>query len=840
MKIAVIEDRLKDYVADVFCRHPDSQLELASFLDWKPQQETYREIPIGKIEEADSGKYDAILIAIRDNRYLSRLLTWLHKRHIGNVYVVRLFALDMREDFIIEEPPYFDSLRVDKMPSEHQKPYLVHLETHVCDHCNLNCKACNNFSPFVEEPSYADIDRFERDLQSLTGLFSGIGRFFLLGGEPLLAPELCCEMIRCYRKYFLANELRVLTNATLILSMKDEFWECIRENEVIIHISLYPPVKERIDKIREKLEQENVRYLVFREVKSFVKHWTAYPFEDENYNNEYCGSAGCHYLRDGKISKCPDAMLVDSMSEKDKSLSLPESEDRIKLSEESDAWEIIERLDNAIDMCKSCTYRRAEAISWERVEGAAQPSDWLLPHKYEAEVEKAFHETERVKVELQKAENEIKKVKAEAQKAEKEIKMLSGIIEEWHKQIRSDKENIDAGKERENRLKEELGIWKKRYDSVNNSLKNIQWEYERVNNSYSHKIGRAITWLPRKVRKTAQICGGGVLKKLKESGLYKINDLFKREVLKGFEEYGKIVNEYGSDVVVFATAWRGTGDYFICGLYLEEYLKVNNIDNYVFLIPDSGGEPKVTELFEVYHKHTVEMKRITPMNILAAFSFQKNRQIRYLHHGNQNFHNRSISISDIELAGYKGLHMIDFYLCYGFMLPEHAPKSIPYFDREENIINEMFEENHLIKGKTVLIAPYSTGLKQYELPEKFWVELTFHLKERGYTVATNCVGKEKCISGTVAMNIPYKQTVPFVERAGYFIGIRSGLCDILAGAYCKKIIFHTYRATWWKDGMSIPYTGLNNMGLCDDAVEFEYRNGEETKALLKIALENLF
>lgn len=179
MRVAVIENRLKDYVIDIFNRHQDTEIELINFLEWKPNQEQYQGISIGKIEELYNGQFDIILVAIKENRYLSRLLTYLHKRHIQNVYIVRLFALDMQEDFLDEtQSMYLHGIKVDCMPKENEKPYLVHLETHVCDHCNLNCKACNNFSPFVKEPSYADIGQFESDLKRLAELFSGIGRFF--------------------------------------------------------------------------------------------------------------------------------------------------------------------------------------------------------------------------------------------------------------------------------------------------------------------------------------------------------------------------------------------------------------------------------------------------------------------------------------------------------------------------------------------------------------------------------------------------------------------------------------------------------------------------------------
>lgn len=325
----------------------------------------------------------------------------------------------------------------------------------------------------------------------------------------------------------------------------------------------------------------------------------------------------------------------------------------------------------------------------------------------------------------------------------------------------------------------------------------------------------------------------------KENGIYKIFNLFTSDVLKGFKEYKKIVNEYGSDVAIFSTAWRGTGDYFICGLYLETYLKKYNISNYVFLIPDNGGERKIVELFQIYKSHVIEKDNIHPIRMFDSFLAERELNIRYFHHGYENPNNLSISALDISLMGHNGLNMVDMYLSYGFMIDNDAMKSMPQFTEDDNSINKLFVQNKLERGKTVLLAPYSTGLKEYEIPQTFWVKIVTELKYRGFTLATNCAGMEKCIPGTIALNIPYHQIVPFLEKAGYFIGIRSGLCDIVAGAACKKILLHTFKARWWLDGRSIVYTGLNNMGLCDDAIELVYENEDGLDALLASTLQNL-
>ena len=49
----------------------------------------------------------------------------------------------------------------------------------------------------------------------------------------------------------------------------------------------------------------------------------------------------------------------------------------------------------------------------------------------------------------------------------------------------------------------------------------------------------------------------------------------------------------------------------------------------------------------------------------------------------------------------------------------------------------------------------------------------------------------------------------------------------------KRLLF-TYKAQFWPAGNSIAYTGLCNMGLCDDAVEIEAREDQEDVLLMDV------
>ncbi len=53
------------------------------------------------------------------------------------------------------------------------KNVLPKLETHLVDHCNLNCKGCSHFSP-LSSPNFADYNQFTKDLTRLSELFKAL------------------------------------------------------------------------------------------------------------------------------------------------------------------------------------------------------------------------------------------------------------------------------------------------------------------------------------------------------------------------------------------------------------------------------------------------------------------------------------------------------------------------------------------------------------------------------------------------------------------------------------------------------------------------------------------
>lgn len=181
-------------------------------------------------------------------------------------------------------------------------PYLSYLEFHVADHCNLNCKYCTHYSPLVPEPVFTDYERFSSDLRQLKRYIPDIGIIRILGGEPLLNPDLG-RFISLTRELYPASLITIVTNGLLIRQMSTELIEVMKEKMAFIHISFYPPLQEKIQEVKRFLYEKEIPYTITELTTEFSKTQTLVPHTDENFFYS-CFQASCTCLQDGKLAPC--------------------------------------------------------------------------------------------------------------------------------------------------------------------------------------------------------------------------------------------------------------------------------------------------------------------------------------------------------------------------------------------------------------------------------------------------------------------------------------------------------------------------------------------------------
>lgn len=311
-------------------------------------------------------------------------------------------------------------------------------------------------------------------------------------------------------------------------------------------------------------------------------------------------------------------------------------------------------------------------------------------------------------------------------------------------------------------------------------------EVEHIKNSISYKFGRIITCPLRWMRKVIRLIRHVRIKKLfsiikmkcQAQHIVNIWKVFYEKVLRGYNLYCNYIKKYNLGMHLYLSA-ISRGDAYILGGFFQNFLERKEYpENPVFVVW-SKGSVEIANLFHIENIESVDTEEFQSLVNLLMFNHENELNIEMLH-----FH---MFYRHTAILGYTmGLH--------GFNLLSLSAAALgisenclvnPNFTYNEYEVEKVFVENKLIVGKTVVLSPYAKTVRS--IPLTFWIKLVNKLKNNGFTVCTNVAGEEKELLGTIPIFIPFRQSVPFLEKAGVTIGIRSGFQDVTSTANCLKI-----------------------------------------------------
>lgn len=118
----------------------------------------------------------------------------------------------------------------------------------MCSYCNVN-----------EEHKFVDTAKFEKDLERLKHYFPRINSIKVLGGEPLLHPEIV-KIMEIIRSYYPDSYLEIATNGLLLLLLSHTTYKRFNELDVVLHILEYAPfysIKDKVLKVLDRRIGEN-------------------------------------------------------------------------------------------------------------------------------------------------------------------------------------------------------------------------------------------------------------------------------------------------------------------------------------------------------------------------------------------------------------------------------------------------------------------------------------------------------------------------------------------------------------------------------------------------------
>ncbi|MDB6469586.1 radical SAM protein [Blautia wexlerae] len=258
-----------------------------------------------------------------------------------------------------------DGEKIAKICIYTERTELETMEIHAAEHCNLNCKNCSMFCGLVETCDFPCYQEFEEGIKQLKNFFPHIKKFRIIGGEPLLNPELD-KYIRLIRNVYPYTDIRLISNGILVTKMSDQLIQTIIDNDVTFIVTQYISLKHSIDEINRFLSKTGIRYIVTEAVLEFQKIYNALGDSDIDENFYRCHWKGsCATMYGTKIATCYVPFVIHYLSDKF-NLAIEET-GKIDLMEEGlTAQEIIKRMHTPFDMCRYCA-PKGNWTEWERL-----------------------------------------------------------------------------------------------------------------------------------------------------------------------------------------------------------------------------------------------------------------------------------------------------------------------------------------------------------------------------------------------------------------------------------------------------------------------------------------
>lgn len=278
----------------------------------------------------------------------------------------------------------------------------------------------------------------------------------------------------------------------------------------------------------------------------------------------------------------------------------------------------------------------------------------------------------------------------------------------------------------------------------------------------------------------------------------------------GKEIYEKIREKYPKERLYFVT-YPGIGDTCLAAMYLKDRMRYDNANAGVVVFITNT----CSRVFSILdHEVNIAGTYVVGNNDDAMCLLLYVKQIGYNKTNVCNITHSYDLLDPVCLRGYKGLDFNTMLQRVAF----HAPEKRTTVPLKSINSGDLFSKMNLTPGRTVLLAPEAKASK--ELPAEMWVELAKVLKKLGYDVCTNAVYEEDAVEGTRPVMVPLEAVSDFISKAGVFIGLRSGLCDLISGVSAKKIILYP-TGHQWGENYVYNFFSLEKMGLSDkDTYEF--------------------
>ena len=277
-------------------------------------------------------------------------------------------------------------------------------------------------------------------------------------------------------------------------------------------------------------------------------------------------------------------------------------------------------------------------------------------------------------------------------------------------------------------------------------------------------------------------------------------------MLRGAARLDKIKEQYPNHFRIFCP-FAALGDIYYMMSYLPYFIKERNLKQVVVFTIGKAGEDVVHMFGGVITE--VLTQREMDETIQAVLYLGDTES--YIPH-----QDRPYVVNLYKALYVKKIPFETIYKCGVFALPVDTEPYKPMNLKKYEKLSEIPYK------KAVVLSPYAKSVTNISVD--YWNQIISFYNEKGYALYTNVTLEEKALDGTERLEVSLAELQSIVEHAGTFIGLRSGLCDVIKYADCEKTALYPdafYSDTQWKMSEIYHLEGWNNIVIGDD---FQWKN----------------
>ncbi len=259
-------------------------------------------------------------------------------------------------------------------------------------------------------------------------------------------------------------------------------------------------------------------------------------------------------------------------------------------------------------------------------------------------------------------------------------------------------------------------------------------------------------------------------------------DRMNLRVRRGMERLQHLHRKY-PDRLLILCPFLALGDIYLMMSYLPFYLEQRQTECALCVTGSSCAD--VVRMFGPYPVELLSQKQVD--ETIQAALYMRDMWTFIPHQ------DRPYTINLHQALYVKKIPLKQIYCSGIFGLPKDTKAVQPQYLKDYPGLEQ------IPAGKAVVLSPYAKSVTA--LPDAVWEQIIRDYTSKGYRCYTNVTGDETALEGTEAISPSVLEIRSVVERAGIFIGIRNGLCDVLELAEAEKTVLYpdyNYCDTNWK------------------------------------------